>query len=65
MKVDYKPQMTKYAPTANDKAVQAIIKHLGIALQGTERDTQSQLQHAWQAVGGHQLGIGTGRVTPQ
>ena len=36
MKIDYKPQMTKYVPAANDKAVQAIIKHLGIALQGSD-----------------------------
>jgi hypothetical protein len=36
MKVDYKPQMTKYVPAADDKAVQAIIKHLGIALQGAD-----------------------------
>jgi Protein of unknown function (DUF2853) len=36
MKIDYKPQMTKYAPAANQKAVDAIIKHLGIALSGTD-----------------------------
>jgi hypothetical protein len=36
MKVDYKPQMTKYVPAANDKAVAAIIKHLGIALDGVD-----------------------------
>jgi hypothetical protein len=36
MKIDYKPQLTKYAPAADDKAVQAIIKHLGIALDGTD-----------------------------
>jgi hypothetical protein len=36
MKIDYKPQMTKFAPAANQKAVDAIIKHLGIALSGTD-----------------------------
>jgi Protein of unknown function (DUF2853) len=36
MKIDYVPDMKKYAPNANDKAVQAIIKHLGIALSGTD-----------------------------
>jgi hypothetical protein len=36
MKIDYKPQMTKYVPAADQKAVDAIIKHLGIALQGAD-----------------------------
>jgi Protein of unknown function (DUF2853) len=36
MKIDYKPQLTKYVPAADDKAVQAIIKHLGIALDGAD-----------------------------
>jgi Protein of unknown function (DUF2853) len=36
MKIDYKPQMTKYVPTADQKAVDAIIKHLGIALSGSD-----------------------------
>jgi hypothetical protein len=36
MKVDYIPDMKKYAPNADEKAIKAIIKHLGIALQGTD-----------------------------
>ena len=36
MKIDYVPDMKKYAPNADDKAIKAIIKHLGIALQGTD-----------------------------
>jgi Protein of unknown function (DUF2853) len=36
MKIDYKPQMTKYVPAAEQKAVDAIIKHLGIALSGSD-----------------------------
>jgi Protein of unknown function (DUF2853) len=36
MKIDYVPDMKKYAPNADEKAIKAIIKHLGIALHGTD-----------------------------
>jgi hypothetical protein len=36
MKIDYEPALQKYAPAAEEKAVKAIIKHLGIALDGTD-----------------------------
>ena len=38
MDIDHKGDLKKYAPTADDKAYNAIVKHLGIAMKGT--DTQ-------------------------
>ena len=38
MDVDHKADVKKYAPGADDKHIAAIIKHLGIAMKGT--DTQ-------------------------
>lgn len=34
--IDHHADLKKYVPAANDKAVAAIIKHLGIALKGTD-----------------------------
>ena len=36
MEIDHKADLKKYVPQANEKAVAAIIKHLGIALKGTD-----------------------------
>ena len=36
MKIDYVPDLKKYAPNADEKAIKAIIKHLGIALQSAD-----------------------------
>jgi hypothetical protein len=38
MDVDHKADLKKYAPNASAKAYDAIVKHLGIAMKGT--DTQ-------------------------
>lgn len=38
MEIDHKADLKKYVPNADDKHVAAIIKHLGIAMKGT--DTQ-------------------------
>jgi hypothetical protein len=36
MKIDFTDDLKKYAPGADEKAVKAIVKHLGIALSGTD-----------------------------
>ncbi len=38
MDIDHKADVKKYAPNADEKHIAAIIKHLGIAMKGT--DTQ-------------------------
>jgi hypothetical protein len=38
MQIDHKADLKKYAPTADTKHIDAIIKHLGIAMKNT--DTQ-------------------------
>ena len=53
--IDHHADLKKYAPAADDKAVKAIIKHLGIALKGTDtslvacssKDELSRVRESW------------------
>ena len=36
MSSEYTPNVTKYAPNADEKAIGGIVKHLGIALRGKD-----------------------------
>jgi predicted TIM-barrel fold metal-dependent hydrolase len=53
--IDHHADLKKYVPEANDKAVKAIIKHLGIALKGTDtalvscssKDELDRVRESW------------------
>ena len=53
--IDHHADLKKYAPAADDKAVKAIIKHLGIALKGTDtslvacssKDELNRVRESW------------------
>jgi phage host-nuclease inhibitor protein Gam len=53
--LDHLAEMKKYAPNADDKAVKAIIKHLGIALKGEDtslvacssKDELTRVRDSW------------------
>ena len=53
--IDHHADLKKYVPAPNDKAVAAIIKHLGIALKGTDtslvacssKDELTRVRESW------------------
>jgi predicted TIM-barrel fold metal-dependent hydrolase len=53
--IDHHAELKKYVPAADDKAVKAIIKHLGIALKGTDtslvacssKDELARVRESW------------------
>ena len=53
--IDHHADLRKYVPAADDKAVKAIIKHLGIALKGTDtalvacssKDELDRVRESW------------------
>lgn len=53
--LDHQAELKKYAPNADDKAVKAIIKHLGIALKGEDtslvacssKDELTRVRESW------------------
>ena len=53
--IDHHADLKKYVPAADDKAVKAIIKHLGIALKGTDtslvacssKDELARVRESW------------------
>ncbi|MEQ1612124.1 MAG: DUF2853 family protein [Hyphomicrobiaceae bacterium] len=53
--IDHHADLKKYAPAADDKAVKAIIKHLGIALKGDDtsmvacssKDELTRVRESW------------------
>jgi signal recognition particle subunit SEC65 len=55
MATDYLADVKKYVPAANDKAVAAIVKHLGIALKSTDaslvacssKDELERVRESW------------------
>lgn len=53
--IDHQADLKKYVPNADDKAVKAIIKHLGIALKGEDtslvacssKDELTRVRESW------------------
>jgi hypothetical protein len=53
--IDHHADLKKYVPAADEKAVKAIIKHLGIALKGTDtslvacssKDELTRVRESW------------------
>ena len=53
--IDHQAELKKYVPAADEKAVKAIIKHLGIALKGTDtslvacssKDELARVRESW------------------
>ena len=55
MQIDHKGDLKKYAPGADDKTYNAIVKHLGIAMKGTDtqlvacssKDELARVRESW------------------